>query len=106
MTALPARQLRRRKVDRGSGAGRVRPPRRLGDFIYPSVSYTHEYEKYGRIMRQEERRARTTTALLDAATRVFARQGVRAATVDDVARAAGYTKGAVYANFGNKDALV
>lgn len=57
-------------------------------------------------MRQEERRARTTTALLDAATTVFARQGVRTATVDDVARAAGYTKGAVYANFGSKDALV
>src|SRR5690606_8037254 len=56
-------------------------------------------------MRQAERRARTTLRLLDAAADVFARQGFHAATVDDIADAAGYTKGAVYANFAGKDAL-
>lgn len=56
-------------------------------------------------MRQEERRARTTERLLDAAADVFARVGFHAATVDDVAAAAGHTKGAVYGNFGNKASL-
>lgn len=56
-------------------------------------------------MRQAERRAQTTRRLLDAATEVFARRGFHAATVDDIADAAGYTKGAVYANFAGKDTL-
>jgi AcrR family transcriptional regulator len=56
-------------------------------------------------MRQAERRARTSRRLLDAAAEVFARRGFHAATVDDVAEAAGHTKGAVYAHFASKDAL-
>ncbi len=56
-------------------------------------------------MRQAERRAQTSQRLLDAAAEVFARLGFHAATVDDVAEAAGYTKGAVYANFAGKEAL-
>lgn len=56
-------------------------------------------------MRQAERRAQTTDRVLDAAAAEFARKGFHAATIDDVARAAGYTKGAVYANFAGKDAL-
>ena len=56
-------------------------------------------------MRQAERRAQTTQRLLDAAAGVFAERGFHAATVDDIADAAGYTKGAVYANFAGKDAL-
>jgi AcrR family transcriptional regulator len=56
-------------------------------------------------LRQAERRAQTTQRLLDAAAEVFARRGFHAATVDDIAAAAGYTKGAVYANFAGKDAL-
>ncbi len=45
-------------------------------------------------------------ALLDAAAHVFARRGIDAATLDDVAAAAGFTKGAIYSNFGSKDGLV
>jgi AcrR family transcriptional regulator len=56
-------------------------------------------------MRQEERRARTIERLLDAAAEVFTEVGFHAATVDDVATAAGYTKGAVYGNFASKDSL-
>ena len=56
-------------------------------------------------MRQEERRAETTARLLDAAAQVFAERGFHAATVDEIAAAAGRTKGAVYANFAGKDAL-
>jgi AcrR family transcriptional regulator len=40
-----------------------------------------------------------------AAAQVFARRGFGGASVDEVAEAAGYTKGAVYSNFGSKDEL-
>jgi AcrR family transcriptional regulator len=52
-----------------------------------------------------ERRQQTRDRLLDAAGQVFARRGFHAATVDEVADAAGYTKGAVYSNFATKDEL-
>ena len=52
-----------------------------------------------------QRRQQTRARLLDAAGQVFARRGFHAATVDEVAEAAGYTKGAVYSNFANKDEL-
>jgi AcrR family transcriptional regulator len=52
-----------------------------------------------------QRRQHTRARLLDAAGQVFARRGFHAATVDEVAEAAGYTKGAVYSNFANKDEL-
>jgi AcrR family transcriptional regulator len=52
--------------------------------------------------RREEVRAR----LLEAAAAVVAERGVAAASLDAVAAAAGFTKGAVYSNFANKDELV
>jgi len=42
---------------------------------------------------------------LDAAALVFARRGFHAASIDDVAEEASYTKGAVYSNFGSKEEL-
>jgi AcrR family transcriptional regulator len=56
-------------------------------------------------VRQAERRAQTRQRLLDAAAEVLARRGFHAATLDDIADAAGYTKGAVYSNFTSKDGL-
>ena len=55
--------------------------------------------------RRDEQRARTRHELLEAAQVVFARQGYHASSVDDVAEAAGYTKGAVYSNFRSKEEL-
>jgi AcrR family transcriptional regulator len=54
---------------------------------------------------QEERKAKTREALIAAATRLFAKRGVEATSLDDIAEEAGYTKGAIYANFRNKRAL-
>lgn len=54
---------------------------------------------------REQRRQQTRDRLLDAAGQVFARRGFHGATVDEVADAAGYTKGAVYSNFATKDEL-
>jgi AcrR family transcriptional regulator len=52
------------------------------------------------------RKARTRAALLEAAARVYARRGFDAATVDEVAEEAGFTKGAVYDHFGSRENLL
>ena len=43
--------------------------------------------------------------ILDAALEVFAAEGFAGATIDAIGHAAGFTKGAVYSNFGSKDEL-
>jgi AcrR family transcriptional regulator len=55
---------------------------------------------------QQERRADTRRALLDAAARVFVERGISAAPVDEIASAAGRTAGAIYHHFGSKEGLV
>src|SRR4051794_10434436 len=52
------------------------------------------------------RKGRTRAALLDAAARVYAEHGFAGATLDEVAEEAGFTKGAIYANFGSKSGLL
>jgi len=47
----------------------------------------------------------TRGALLDAAAEVFAERGFRDASVDEVARRAGFSKGALYWHFAGKDEL-
>ncbi len=51
-------------------------------------------------------RAETRARLLDAAVRVFVERGIAAASVDEIAEAAGFSRGALYSNFADKDALV
>jgi len=53
----------------------------------------------------ERRRAMTRDHLLAAAAEVFAQRGYHSATIDEVAEAAGFTKGAVYSNFSSKEDL-
>ncbi len=53
----------------------------------------------------DRRRQQTREYLLQAAAEVFAERGFHAATLDEVAAAAGFTKGAVYSNFKNKEDL-
>jgi AcrR family transcriptional regulator len=60
-----------------SGAGRTRPPR-----------------------------SQTRRRVLDAAAAVFAARGIASSSVNDIAEAAGLTKGAVYSNFASKDDLI
>ncbi|QEC46597.1 TetR/AcrR family transcriptional regulator [Baekduia soli] len=54
---------------------------------------------------RKQRQEHTRRCLLDAAARVFARRGLAQASVDEVAADAGFTKGAVYANFASKEEL-
>jgi len=51
------------------------------------------------------RKDEVRTRVLQAAGAVFAERGFAAASLDQVAAAAGFTKGAVYSNFGSKDEL-
>ena len=52
-----------------------------------------------------ERQATTRTELVNAAARLFSKQGFHATSLDAVADEAGYTKGAVYSNFASKEDL-
>ena len=52
------------------------------------------------------RRARTRQRLMAAAVQVFAERGVIGSSVEVICEAAGFTRGAFYSNFADKDALV
>jgi AcrR family transcriptional regulator len=54
---------------------------------------------------RERRVEHTRALLLDAAEEVFAEKGFTPASLDDIARAAGYTKGAIYKHFATKEDL-
>ena len=52
-----------------------------------------------------ERKAQTRADLVAAARTVFLLRGFHGASLEEIAQEAGYTKGAVYSNFEDKDAL-
>jgi AcrR family transcriptional regulator len=54
---------------------------------------------------RDDSREQTTQRLLDAAQKVIAKKGLEAASVENIAAAAGYTRGAFYSNFSSKDDL-
>ena len=54
---------------------------------------------------QERRREHTRNLLLDAAKDVFARRGFEGASLEEIAEAAGYTRGAIYKHFSGKEEL-
>jgi AcrR family transcriptional regulator len=54
---------------------------------------------------RKERQAHTRARLMDSAAALAARRGIEGASLDAVAQAAGFTKGAVYANFRSKEEL-
>jgi AcrR family transcriptional regulator len=59
----------------------------------------------GDTMTRAERQARTRGALVATATEMFLDVGYAATSLDRVAEAAGFSKGAVYSNFRHKDEL-
>lgn len=58
-----------------------------------------------RRLTRKESQAQTRSRLLQSASRVFSAKGLEQASVEEVAAAAGYTKGAFYANFESKQDL-
>lgn len=53
----------------------------------------------------ERRRELTRTALIEAGAQVFARRGFYGASLDEIAETAGFTRGAIYKNFDDKEGL-
>jgi AcrR family transcriptional regulator len=54
---------------------------------------------------RKEKQAYTRSCLMKSAAKVFATRGLQQASIDEVAEDAGFTKGAFYANFKNKEEL-
>lgn len=55
---------------------------------------------------QRRRKSETRSLLLQAGLGVFAERGIEIATLDEVAEAAGFTKGAIYRQFPSKGAFL
>jgi AcrR family transcriptional regulator len=55
---------------------------------------------------REAQKRETRQRILDAASRVFAREGIIASTTASVAREAGVAQGSVFVHFGNQEALI
>src|SRR5580698_1630353 len=55
--------------------------------------------------KHQQRTDATRRALLDAARRIFARDGFEASRIEDIAGATGHTRGAFYAHFSSKEDL-
>jgi AcrR family transcriptional regulator len=53
----------------------------------------------------QRRRELTRTALVEAAAQVFARRGFYGASLEEIAETAGFTRGAIYKNFTDKEEL-
>jgi AcrR family transcriptional regulator len=68
-------------------------------------AYRWYTDTYGMRMSRAEQQQRTRDDVLEAADRLFVEQGFHATSVDQIAEAAGYTKGAVYSNFAAKEDL-
>jgi AcrR family transcriptional regulator len=56
----------------------------------------------GRRLTRAESQERTRARLVEAATRLFLRDGFRATTLEQIGEEAGFTRGAVYSNFASK----
>lgn len=69
---------------------------------YPELMATTVRRRLTRIESQEQ----TRTRLIEAACHQVAMQGLSAASVRDIAEAAGYSLGAFYSNFESKEALM
>jgi AcrR family transcriptional regulator len=64
-----------------------------------TATTTHEPTKH------QQRTEATRRALLDAAKRIFSRDGFEASRIEDIAGATGHTRGAFYAHFNSKEDL-
>ena len=56
-------------------------------------------------LRRDESQALTREALMEAAARLFEAKGLAATSITDIVDEAGYTTGALYSNFANKEEL-
>lgn len=91
----------------GSGEGRAQSPSSTPTLHLHSVKYldTIVYVNRTRRLTRRESQEVTRARLIEAAERVFIRFGFDAASVEQIAEAAGFSRGAFYSNFADKDSL-
>src|SRR3974377_1753326 len=69
------------------------------------MSMRSENHRTAMVARQQERTEVSRAGLIQSAQKIFARDGFEAAKLEEIATAAGYTRGAFYANFESKEDL-
>ena len=74
--------------------------------VVNDVSHCHNRHVPVERLTPERRRQLTRDALVAAAAEVFTQKGFHAASLDEIAEAAGFTRGAIYSNFGSKEELL
>lgn len=84
---------------------RLMDQRPAGPTAAPDETATSQRSTTERTGNERTKVDQTRAGLLAAAGRVFAEKGYEGASVGDIAAAAGYTKGALYAHFGSKHEL-
>ncbi len=72
----------------------------------PEPSFPSRPAPLGVFVPKQERSARTQAAILNAAREILSDGGIESLTISEVAARVGLTKGAFYARFRNKDALL
>ena len=72
----------------------------------PAVRREQAADSGDGVLTRRERQQQTRRSLIDAARAVIARRGIEAASHREIAREAGVTIGAIYANFDNKADLI
>jgi len=72
------------------------------------IAYIRVYNYFSEQMaanKHQKKSEETRRKLLEAASRIFARDGFEAARLEDIAKESGHTRGAFYANFESKEDL-
>jgi len=71
------------------------------------IAYIHVYNlsEHMAVNKHQQKSEATRRKLLEAALRIFARDGFEAARIEDIAKESGHTRGAFYANFDTKEDL-
>src|SRR3990170_2920202 len=73
--------------------------------LSPSQTDTQSETETPRLNRRQAAKVRTRQKVLDAARQLFAERGYEPATIRDIAKGAGMSTGAVFANFQDKAEL-
>jgi AcrR family transcriptional regulator len=76
------------------------------DSLYYYVEVMTEASSARKRLTREESRAQTRDRLMDAAYEIVVRNGIDEASIEDIAEAAGFSRGAFYSNFETKEDLL
>lgn len=70
------------------------------------MTWSPDIPKPEKRLNRKEKKQQTRRSLIGAAYSLFAAKGMEATTIDEIAATAGYTRGAFYAHFPHKEAIM